>query len=92
MGLICAYFSFSYSDTNHSKLNEALSHLRVGGLHLLIKDNKDHLCSFILSCAIYRCSKHLIMKPLFVVLVILMIEDIFITVQGKIFILKLRYT
>ena len=32
------------------------------------------------------------MKPLFVVLVILMIGDIFITVQGKIFILKLRYT
>ena len=32
------------------------------------------------------------MKPLFVVLVILMIKDIFITVQGKIFILKLRYT
>ena len=32
------------------------------------------------------------MKPLFVLLVILMIEDIFITVQGKIFILKLRYT
>ena len=32
------------------------------------------------------------MKPLFVVLVILMIGDIFITVQGKIFILKLRST
>ena len=32
------------------------------------------------------------MKPLFVVLVILMIGDIFITVQGKIFILKSRYT
>ena len=32
------------------------------------------------------------MKPLFVLLVILMIGDIFITVQGKIFILKFRYT
>ena len=32
------------------------------------------------------------MKPLFVVLVILVIGDIFITVQGKIFILKLRST
>ena len=92
MALICSYFSLSHSDMNHSKLNEALQHLRVGGLHLLIKDNKDHMCSFILPCAIYRCSKHLIMKPLFVLLVILMIGDIFITVQGKIFILKFRYT
>ena len=32
------------------------------------------------------------MKPLFVLLVILMIGDIFIAVQGKIFILKFRYT